>query len=460
MKVLLKILAVLTAALCAAMFAFGVFGYDTRYGDVTTTVIRGADDLLLSGDFAETKTTSFKASDGVTLTDAQLKAAAACFEQRMSYFTGILADYRVAVDYAERTVWVTIPSSENDDAVMSYLLYEMGFEAHTGSEQTPETLIFDERGITSLKAHSEAGSNGQTVYSAELKLTDEAREKYAAATKTLVDEYNAGGEQGFISYWFNDSLLSTVNVKDEYTGGTLSVSSGVTASTLEQMLIILNSEPLPAVLTLDKEGVSPARLGDAIIQILVIAGCAAFAAIAAWLIARYRLGGFIAALCTLGTFGGVIAVISGFYSAPHMTFTLAALAGVVAVVFISLESSLRDCEAVKNAFPSKSGTPVATALRSTLGGSAMGYAVLLVIGLALMLLTRQQGLLFNAVSGAMGRAFIDTLDMSEFGVFGKILLFGTLISACFNIFGERIMLLAASNCAGLKKASLYGGKSE
>ena len=460
MKVLLKILAVVAAAVCVMMFVFGMFGYDTRYGEITTTVIRGADDLVASGDFADTTTVSFKAADDATLTDEELEAVAASFEQRMSYFS-VLADYRVAVDYAERTVWVTVPSSEYSESVMNYLVLDMGFEAHTGTEQTENTLIFDESGISRVTPHYETSTTGYSYYTVEIALTKEAREKYIETTKSLAEESQASGSVQYVSFWFNDSMVESRAVNEAYSGGSvLLTSSSLSATTVDQMTILLNCEPLPATMTYGQTYESPARLGENIQSVLWIAAAAVFGAVALWFIIKYRVSGFIAALCMLGTAGGVMAVLSGFYSATPTPFTLAALAGGIAVIFMGLECSLRDCEAVRNAFPSKSGSPVASALRGTIGGSAVGYAVALVIGLALTLLTRQNGLLFNWVSGAMKAAQIGTLDITEFGTFGAVLLFGTLISVCFNIAGERLMLLAASDCAGLKKASLYGGKGE
>lgn len=461
MKVLLKILAVVAAAVCVLMFVFGFFGYDTHYGDITTTVIRGANDLVASGDFADTTTVSFKAADDAVLTDAQLKAAAAAFEQRMAYFS-VLADYRVAVDYAERSVWVTVPSNEYLESVMNYLVLDMGFEAHTGTEQTENTLVFDETGISGVTPHYETNANtGAAYYTVEISLKKDARDSYIETVNSLLEEGEASGSVQYVSFWFNDSMIESRAVNEAYSGGSiLLTSSSLTATTVDQMTILLNSEPLPATMTYGQSYESPARLGESIQSVLWITAAAVFGAIALWLIIKYRVSGVIAALCTLGTAGGVMAVLSGFYSARPTPFTLAALAGGVAVVFLSIECSLRDCEAVSRAFPSKAGSPVASALRGTIGGSAVGYAVAMVIGLALTLLTRQNGLLYGWISGAMNAAQIGTFDITEFGTFGAVLLFGTLISVCFNIAGERIMLLAASDCAGLKKASLYGGKGE
>ncbi|MEG1418325.1 MAG: hypothetical protein RSC55_06825, partial [Oscillospiraceae bacterium] len=67
-------------------------------------------------------------------------------------------------------------------------------------------------------------------------------------------------------------------------------------------------------------------------------------------------------------------------------------------------------------------------------------------------------MLFGLISGWFAQLGLDTLDISEFGLFGHILLFGTLVSVCFNVVGSRIMMSALYGFNSLTKPGIYGGK--
>ena len=454
MKTVTKVLAIVTALLCVAMFVFGVFGYSTKYGDITTTVVNGVSALELSSDFTNSVTAGFKSADGAALTAAELDAIAESFRGRLAYFT-VIADYDVRVDYADETVWVTVPNNGYASYIFTYLTYNYGFEVHSGTEQTESTLIFDANGIKGVTPHSSQSSSSSSVsYSIELKLTSDAKQAYNDAVESLLGEAEASGSTQYISYWFNDSLLSSAVVKKGTSNGSLTVSSGVTSSNLQQMMVLLNSTPLPLDVTASRVYQSGAVLGENSAKIMWIALLAAFGAMAAWMIVKYRLGGVATAICTLGVVGGVAATLTGFINGYARPFGYATLVGCVCVVMVGIAACLHMCKRVKAALPSKSGTEraVSMALSSSLGANAAGYAVCAIIGLVLMLFTAPDGLLYSALEQSLVAGYL-----ADFAYFGRVLFFGSLIGAAFVVVGMRLMLNAFANTAAFKSAALYGG---
>ncbi|MDO4566560.1 MAG: hypothetical protein Q4B42_04445, partial [Oscillospiraceae bacterium] len=259
MKVLLRISALIVVAVCLAMFFFGFFGYRSYYGDITTTIINSAEDISPSSDFKESLTVGFEAADDAALSEADLDAVAACFRQRLSFFD--LADYSVEVDYGSGKVWVNFPESDISDGIISYLTLDIGFEVHKGLEQTEGTLILDASGVKTADANYVQGSSSY-YYTMELRLTDEAKAAYAAATEELSGEYEASGETQFVSFWFNDSLLESVNVRSAENSGIILIDQGLSATTVDQMSVILGSMQLPAAMNATDYYTEDASLGE------------------------------------------------------------------------------------------------------------------------------------------------------------------------------------------------------
>ncbi|MEG1418880.1 MAG: hypothetical protein RSC55_09740, partial [Oscillospiraceae bacterium] len=391
MKTVVRILAVVVAALAIALFVFGFFGYETHYGDITTTVIKSAGQMNASGDFFKTMSVAFNAKDDKVLTNEELDAAATSFAQRLSSFA--VADYRVACDYGDGAVEVTIPQSEYFSSIVTYLALNKSFEVHTGGEKGTDTLVLTAADIDKGAARLEQGSTSQ-YYVFELSLTKEGKAKYAEATAKLAQERQSSGSTQFMSFWFGDSLLESksINASDNSGNILLKNTSSLQASTIEELNIVLNSSPLPADMNYARISEAPARMGEKTLDVVWIAAVAVFAAAAAWFVIRYRASGAVAVICALGTAGGMMAIITGFYSARPVNFTFATLFAFIAVMFISFEVSLRDCTAIKSRFPAKSAiSPVATGQHATLGATAAGYASIFAVACVLILFSRNGG---------------------------------------------------------------------
>ena len=453
MKTVTKVLAIITVLLCVAMFVFGIFGYSTKYGDITTTVVNGINNLNLSINFTDSVTAGFKSANGEALTTAELDSIANCFRGRLAYFT-VISDYDVQVDYGDETVWVTIPNNGYASYIFTYLTYNYGFEVHSGTEQTESTLLFDGSGLKGVTPHtSQTSSSSSISYSLELHLTNDAKKAYNETVKSLMAEAEASGSTQYISYWFNDSLLSSASVKKQ-TNGSVTISSGITSSNMQQMVVLLNSTQLPVDVTASQVYQSEAAFGDNTTNVLWVSLTVAFAAMFVWMLVKYRLSGFAAVFCILGLAGGIVATLSGFISGYARPFCYSTLAACVCVLMMAIATALRMCKSVKAALPSKSGTEraVSLALSSELGISAATYALCAAIGAVLMLFTAPDGMLYSV----MKHSFIATY-LADFANFGRTLFFGSLIGAAFIVVGMRLMINALADTDSFKSAALYGG---
>lgn len=74
---------VLTVLLIAAFVYTAFFGVAVKYGDVTTTYIKGAKDIRFGVDIKGGVNVTFVPSDGYDATDDQLEAAQLVIENRL-----------------------------------------------------------------------------------------------------------------------------------------------------------------------------------------------------------------------------------------------------------------------------------------------------------------------------------------------------------------------------------------
>ena len=87
---------VLTVLLIAAFVYTAFFGVAVKYGDVTTTYIKGAKDIRFGVDIKGGVNVTFVPSDGYDATDDQLEAAQLVIENRLVALN--VTDYELYVD--------------------------------------------------------------------------------------------------------------------------------------------------------------------------------------------------------------------------------------------------------------------------------------------------------------------------------------------------------------------------
>ena len=174
------------------------FGVYAKYGDTTTTYIKGAKDIRFGVDIKGGVNVTFVPSDGYDATEEQLEAAQLVIENRLVALN--VTDYELYVDNNSDSLILEFPwQSGETDFDPEAAIDEIGTTAYLtfreGSSADGE-LILDGSMIESAAAQYGPVSNGgASEYFVSLKFTDDGAKAFGDATTKLA----ASG--GTISIW-------------------------------------------------------------------------------------------------------------------------------------------------------------------------------------------------------------------------------------------------------------------
>ena len=283
---------VLTVLLIAAFVYTAFFGVAVKYGDVTTTYIKGAKDIRFGVDIKGGVNVTFVPSDGYDATDDQLEAAQLVIENRLVALN--VTDYELYVDNNSDSLILEFPwQSGETEFDPEAAIEEIGTTAYLtfreGSSADGE-LVLDGSMVESAAAQYGPVNGSSSEYYVALKFTDEGAKAFGDATTRL---YQTGGT---ISIWLDDENVSTASVNAAITDGsaiiTSSASSPFTQEDVVKMARQINSGSLPFALTVDSYSTISPSLGENSLSAMVLAGVIAFALIVVLMTALYRLPGF------------------------------------------------------------------------------------------------------------------------------------------------------------------------
>ena len=102
----------IVVALIALLTYTAFFGIQTSFGDTTTTIIKGADQIRWGIDIRGGVDVTFTPPEGVDATDEQMAAAQAIIEQRL--VSQNITDSEVYTDYQKDRVIVRFPWKEDE----------------------------------------------------------------------------------------------------------------------------------------------------------------------------------------------------------------------------------------------------------------------------------------------------------------------------------------------------------
>ena len=186
---------VLTVLLIAAFVYTAFFGVAVKYGDVTTTYIKGAKDIRFGVDIKGGVNVTFVPSDGYDATDDQLEAAQLVIENRLVALN--VTDYELYVDNNSDSLILEFPwQSGETEFDPEAAIEEIGTTAYLtfreGSSADGD-LILDGSMIESAAAqYGPVTSGGASEYYVSLKFTDEEKSTitsvYDGEIKTYLDE--------------------------------------------------------------------------------------------------------------------------------------------------------------------------------------------------------------------------------------------------------------------------------
>ena len=450
---------VVTALLIVVFVYTAFFGVAAKYGDVTTTYIKGAKDIRFGVDIKGGVNVTFVPSDGYDATDEQLDAARLVIENRLVALN--VTDYELYVDNNSDSLILEFPwQSGETDFDPESAIQEIGTTAYLtfreGASKDGE-LILDGSMVESASAQYGAVSNGgSSEYYVALKFTTEGAKAFGDATTKLA------ADKGSISIWLDDENVSTATVNTAITDGqaiiTSSASNPFTQDAVVKMARQINSGALPFALSVDSYSTVSPSLGENSLGAMVLAGLIAFALIVVFMTVLYRLPGFLACIALAGQVAVTLAFVSGYFPVfESFTLTLPGIAGIILAIGMGVDANVITAERIKEEL--KNGKSLDGALKSGFARGLTpiidGNVTIVIVAIVLMgAFGPSDGLFAKAlhfVFFAFGPSTAGTIY-----AFGYTLLTGVLLNFVFGVFATRVMIRGAAAIKALRNPWLYG----
>ena len=450
---------VVTALLIVVFVYTAFFGVAAKYGDVTTTYIKGAKDIRFGVDIKGGVNVTFVPSDGYDATDEQLDAARLVIENRLVALN--VTDYELYVDNNSDSLILEFPwQSGETDFDPESAIQEIGTTAYLtfreGASKDGE-LILDGSMVESASAQYGAVSNGgSSEYYVALKFTTEGAKAFGDATTKLA------ADKGSISIWLDDENVSTATVNTAITDGqaiiTSSASNPFTQDAVVKMARQINSGALPFALSVDSYSTVSPSLGENSLGAMVLAGLIAFALIVVFMTVLYRLPGFLACIALAGQVAATLAFVSGYFSVfESFTLTLPGIAGIILAIGMGVDANVITAERIKEEL--KNGKSLDGALKSGFARGLTpiidGNVTIVIVAIVLMgAFGPSDGFfakMLHFVFFAFGPSTAGTIY-----AFGYTLLTGVLLNFVFGVFATRVMIRGAAAIKALRDPWLYG----
>lgn len=448
------------------LFAASVFiGFSTYYGDMTTVYIKGVENIRFGIDIKGGVDVTFTPPEGIEATDANMDAAKEVIVQRMVNLG--ITDYECYIDYDNSRIIVRFPWKEGEaefdpEAAVKELgeTAELTFrEGHEVDELgaptgvTAENIILVGSDVQEAYAVYTQDNNGVYTWSVSLELTESGTEKFAEATTRLYKE------NGIISIWMDETCISYPSVNSAITNGKAEISGSFDAESAKALADKINSGALPfKLVTASFSTISPS-LGAGALEAMIIAGIIAFAIIAVFMIAAYRLPGAVAVIALVGQVAGTLAFVSGYFGFMNGSIlTIPGIAGIILAVGMGVDANIITAERIREELE-KGKTldgSIETGFKTAFSAILDGNVTMVLVAIILM---GAFGTPDSIFAKALHFAFF-MFGPSTAGTiysFGFTLLSGVILNLFFGVFCSRLMLASLSKFKALRDPRLYGG---
>ncbi len=449
--------------LIAVVGLLTTFGYSNTYGDITTTIIKGVQDIRWGIDIRGGVDVTFTPPEGYDATDEEMHSAESIINVRL--VSQNITDSEVYTDYTNDRIIVRFPwRADEADFNPEEAITELGATAkltfREGASQdslgapsgtTLETVILEGVDILSATAIQETDSYGTPSFMVRLELTPEGAVKFQEATARLI------GSQ--ISIWMDDTMISAPGVNDEITDGTAVITGNFSAEEAVDLATKINAGALPFELQTQNFNTISPTLGEGARDAMTIAGAIAFVIIAIIMIVRYKIPGVVAVIALAGQVILMIASITGFFALfPSFTLTLPGIAGIILSIGFGVDANIITAARIKEELAL--GKTLDGALRAGFNRAftAIFDGNVTVIIVALILLgafgppDSMLGQLLSPIFFLFGPSTTGSIYS-----FGYTLLVGVILNLIMGVLASRLMLLSLSQFKSLRDPKLYGG---
>lgn len=427
------------------------FGISTSYGDITTTYIKGVDDIRWGIDIRGGVDVTFTPPEGYDATPEEMAAAESIIKVRL--VSQNITDYETYVDEAKDRIIVRFPWKEGEtDFNPEQAVKELGETALlTFRENQSGPVVIEGKHVKSASAEPSPDGRGSQV---KLELTDEGAELFSDATGRLI------GQQ--ISIWMDDTMISAPRVDSQIPGGVAYITGGAQGFDVKEAKALadrINGGALPFKLETENFSTISPTLGFGARDAMVTAGVIAFVLVAIFIIIMYRMCGVVASIALVGQVAGMIACLTGFFAPfPSFTLTLPGIAGIILSIGMGVDANVITSERIKEEL--RNGKTLDGAIDSgfqrTFSAIFDGNITMVIVAIILMGAFGPPQSIFNSLLSPIFRWFGPSATGAIYS-FGFTLIVGVIFNFIMGVTASRLMLKSVSKFKPFKKPWLYGG---
>ncbi len=463
MKKIRKSTLFIVAAFIALFTVSSITGFDYYFGDNSTTVVKGVDDIRLGIDIRGGVDVTFAPADDYDATDEQLDAATQKIKTRLG--TLGINDNEIYSDYKSDRIIVRFPwqagESEYDaEAAVKELgeMAELTFRKGTDSETDEDGNIIPTGELVLTGDDVEKADYIQQPDNLKwvvlLKLKPDGKEKFADATAELA------GTSTPISIWMDNTMISYPTVDEAITKGEATITGNFTSDSAKALAEQINSGALPfKMVTTSFKTISP-TMGEGSLDAILLAAYIAFALIAVYMIVLYKVPGVVAVIALIGQIAGTLAAVTGWFGfMPGSTLTIPGIAGIILSVGMGVDANIITGERIKEELRSGKSLDSAIKIAYKRAFSAIldGNITNVIIAIILMGAFGVPSSFFSKIlNSTIFRMFGATTEGVVYS-FGFTLLVGVICNFIFGVFAAKLMVMACSKFKALQNRKLYGG---
>lgn len=447
-----------------------ITGIRTSYGDVTTTIIKGVNEIRWGIDIRGGVDVTFTPPEGTDATSEQLEAAAQVMRQRL--VTLNITDYEVYTDDASDRVIVRFPwRADEEEFDAESAIQELGDTAvltfregmETDSEgnpsgETADSIILEGKDVNRAEAvYTQIDENSSPQWVVRLELNDSGREAFYEATARQAQQDN-----GCISIWMDNEMISAPQVETAIDSNECIISgSNFTAESAEELANKINGGALPFKLETENYSTINPTLGMGARDAMILSGIIAFVLICIFMVVLYRLPGVIACIALAGQVGFMLAALTGFFpSLNSFTLTIPGIAGIILSIGIGVDANIITAERIKEEINSGKSIDGAIELGYKRAFTAIfdGNITNVVVAIILMGTFGPPDSIFAQIMSPLLMMFPASTEGAIYS-FGYTLLIGVVANFLFGVLASKYMMKPVSRFKCCRNPKLYGGKT-
>lgn len=446
------IVAILIVAFTYLSFA----GVSTYYGDNKKVIVKGVNDIRWGIDIqggVEAVFTPDISKDKITSKD--MKKAEDIIKRRLT--DQKITDSEINRDDMNKQIIVRFPwQNDEEDFDPEAAVEELGQMAvltfNEGGSSSKGTQVLE--GSKDIESASLTVENGENKVA--LQLTSHGKSAFADATRRLQ------GQQ--ISIWLDDNCLSAPTVNSVITDGRAVIEGDFTAESATDLANTINAGSLPFALSVDnsKLQIIAPTLGQSSLNVMLIAGIAAYIIIVLMMILLYRVPGIVATFAITCQIAGIFAFISGFFPFfSSFTLTIPGLAGIILSIGMGVDANVINAERVKDELYSGRTIDgaIKTGFKRGFGAIIDGNVTVVIVSVILMGAFGPPDSIWSKILTPVMFMFSSSITGSIYS-FGYTLLIGAIFNLVIGVALSKVMVSSLSSFKCLRKPWFFGGKRD